>query len=114
MANTKRNINDERNHLYKQLVRIIRAKQPAFFLAENVKGIISLDKGGVVVLHHPNNRRQMTCRELTTAQSFPADYVFSGNRTSIYRQIGNAVPPLLANALAKQFKRYIEEQCYYA
>jgi len=45
VANTKRNINDERNQLYKQLMRVINAKQPKFFLAENVKGIFSLAKG---------------------------------------------------------------------
>ena len=230
VANTKRNINDERNQLYKQLMRIINAKQPKFFIAENVKGIISLangdvlkmilsdlasigykvqakilnaadfgvpqlrqrvffigvrndvdylidyptpthcsdgsnglarwisvgdalsnlpdpdepntipnhdyskyklrfngylghrtidpskpaptvtargdDRGGVVVLHHPNNQRRMSCRELATVQSFPIDYSFVGNRSSVYRQIGNAVPPLLAYAVAKQFNNY--------
>jgi DNA (cytosine-5)-methyltransferase 1 len=232
VANTKRNIADERNQLYKQLIRIIDAKKPKFFMAENVKGIFSLgkgqvlkmilddftnigykvkakilnaadygvpqlrqrvfivgvrndidfiyeypepthnadgsaklekwvtvgealstlpnpdepnnipnheyskykllfngyighrnidpnkpaptvtargdDKGGVVVLHHPSNQRRMSCRELATVQSFPVDYVFSGNRSSVYRQIGNAVPPRLAYAVAKQFNLYSE------
>jgi DNA (cytosine-5)-methyltransferase 1 len=66
------------------------------------------DKGGVVVLHHPNNQRRMTCRELATAQSFPIDYVFSGARSSVYRQIANAVPPLLAFAVARQFNAYAQ------
>jgi DNA (cytosine-5)-methyltransferase 1 len=227
VANTKRNVDDGRNQLYKQLMRVISAKQPKFFLAENVKGIFSLakgkvlkmilsdftsmgykvqakvlnaadygvpqlrqrvfivgvrsdidyqfdypvptnnsdgsgglprwvgvgdalsvlpdpdepntvpnhgyskyklrfngylghravdplkpaptvtargdDKGGVVVLHHPNNQRRMSCRELATVQSFPMDFVFFGTRSSIYRQIANAVPPLLAYAVARQF-----------
>lgn len=60
-------------------------------------------KGGVVVLHHPNNKRRMSARELATTQSFPLDYVFSGTRSSVYRQIGNAVPPLLSESLAKIF-----------
>ncbi len=233
VANTKRNVADERNKLYRQLLRIIEAKSPKFFLAENVKGIMSLgkgevlklivrdftdagytvqarvlnaadygvpqlrqrvfivgvrndidfefdypepthssagtdglskwvsvgtalkkfpdpdgphnipnhkyskyklrfngylghrminpdtpaptvtargdDKGGVVVLHHPNNQRRMSCRELATVQSFPKDYVFYGNRSSVYRQIGNAVPPMLAYAVAKQFNRFEED-----
>ena len=233
VANTKRNINDERNQLYKQLMRVINAKQPKYFLAENVKGIFSLakgevlkmilqdfesmgykvqakilnaadygvpqlrqrvffvgsrndidctfnyppptnsvdgsdnlpkwvavgdalsdlpdpdepnsvpnhdyskyklrfngyighrmidplkpaptvtargdDKGGVVVLHHPNNQRRMSCRELATVQSFPNDFVFIGNRSSVYRQIGSAVPPLLAYAVAKQFDAITED-----
>ena len=230
VANVKRNVADERNKLYQQLVRIIEAKMPVFFVAENVKGICSLgkgqilkmilddltqigykvqakvlnaadygvpqlrqrvfiigvrndidfsyeypspthnadgtnglkkwvavgealaglpdpdkpnnvpnhdyskyklrfngylghrtidpekpaptvtargdDKGGVVVLHHPNNERRMSCRELATVQSFPLDYAFSGNRSSVYRQIGNAVPPKLAYSVAKQFNKY--------
>ncbi len=61
------------------------------------------DKGGVVVLHHPNNHRRMSARELAVTQSFPLDYEFSGTRSSVYRQIGNAVPPLLAEAIAGQF-----------
>lgn len=232
VANTKRNVSDERNQLYRQLIRIIETKRPKFFVAENVKGILSLgkgeilkmilndfsslgynvqnktlnaadygvpqlrhrvffvgvrgdidfsfqfpspthnaegtdglkkwlsvgealaglpdpdqphnipnheyskyklrfngylghrvidpqrpaptvtargdDKGGVVVLHHPNNRRRMSCRELATVQSFPVDYVFAGNRSSVYRQIGNAVPPELAYAVAKQFLLFKE------
>jgi len=60
-------------------------------------------KGGVVVLHHPNNKRRMSARELATTQSFPLDYIFSGTRSSVYRQIGNAVPPLLSESLAKIF-----------
>ena len=60
-------------------------------------------KGGVVVLHHPGNHRRMTARELAAVQSFPDEFVFSGPKTSAYRQIGNSVPPLLAEALAKMF-----------
>jgi DNA (cytosine-5)-methyltransferase 1 len=236
VANTKRDVNDERNQLYKQLIRIINAKRPKFFLAENVKGIFSLakgavmqmilddltnigyqvqakilnaadygvpqlrqrvfiigvrddidysfeypspthsqnesdglldwvsvgealsifpdpdepnsianheysryklrfngylghriidpgkptptvtargdDKGGVVVLHHPNNQRRMTCRELATVQSFPIDFVFSGNRSSVYRQIGNAVPCNLAEAVAKATIDVYQKICY--
>ncbi|MDR1028700.1 MAG: DNA cytosine methyltransferase [Clostridiales Family XIII bacterium] len=227
VANMKRHTADERNELYKQLIRVIADKQPTYFLAENVKGILSLgggavfqmilddfrslgyeidyrllnaadygvpqkrervfiagvrkdvrcrfdfpipthsidpdenarpwvsvadafrdipdpdspnnlpnheyskykinfngylghrvidaagssptvtgrgdDRGGVVVLPHPNNSRRMTCRELAAIQSFPLDYEFQGPRSSAYRQIANAVPPLLAYHVAKQF-----------
>lgn len=63
------------------------------------------DKGGVVVLHHPSNLRRMTARELATVQSFPLDFVFSGCRSSVYRQIANAVPPLMAKNIAQQFRQ---------
>ena len=60
-------------------------------------------KGGVVVLHHPNNHRRMSARELASAQSFPMDYEFQGARSSVYRQIGNAVPVLLGKAIGSCF-----------
>jgi DNA (cytosine-5)-methyltransferase 1 len=59
------------------------------------------DRGGVVVLHHPNNHRRMTARELAAVQSFPDDFVFAGAKTAAYRQISNAVPPLLGEAIGK-------------
>lgn len=232
VANTKRHEKDERNALYKQLIRIIDAKRPKFFLAENVKGLTNLakgkvfemilndfrdlgyvvkykilnaadygvpqtrqrviivgvrndvnfvynfpgpthdkdganglpkwvsvadamkpipdpdapnnilnhtyskyklqfngylghrpldpdkpaptvtargdNKGGVVILPHPNGLRRMSCRELATVQSFPMDYEFIGNNSSIYRQIGNAVPPLLGKVIAEVFNEYKE------
>lgn len=232
VANIKRSAADKRNALYKQLIRIVEAKRPKFFLAENVKGITTLeqgkvfqmiiedfssmgykvvskilnaadfgvpqtrlrviivgvrndidfaytfpaptnsetgaeglpmwvsvaeamskipnpdlpndlpnheyskyklqfngylghrvlnpdkpaptvtargdDKGGVVVLPHPNRQRRMSCRELAAVQSFPLTFSFCGNRSSVYRQIGNAVPPLLGYAVANVFNLYKE------
>jgi DNA (cytosine-5)-methyltransferase 1 len=61
------------------------------------------DKGGVVVLHHPNNQRRMSARELAATQSFDLDFEFCGNRSNVYRQIANAVPPLLAYRIAQNF-----------
>src|SRR3989344_3330925 len=48
IANKNRGMHDERNFLYKEMLRIIRDKKPKFFLAENVKGILSMGKGEVV------------------------------------------------------------------
>jgi len=59
------------------------------------------EKGGVVVLHHPNNHRRMTARELAAVQSFPDEFIFVGTKTSAYRQIANAVPPLLGEAIGR-------------
>ena len=232
VANVKRHIGDERNELYKQLIRIIKAKNPKFFLAENVKGLTNFakgkifkmilgdfeslgykvkykvlnaadygvpqtrqrviiigvrndikweyefpepthtkegtgkskqwisvsealnyipdpdcanslpnhtyskyklningylghrlldpskpaptvtargdNKGGVVIHPHPNGKRRMSCRELAAIQSFPLNFEFSGTNSSVYRQIGNAVPPLLGFSVAKVFKKYKE------
>ncbi|EGQ9248933.1 DNA (cytosine-5-)-methyltransferase [Vibrio parahaemolyticus] len=59
------------------------------------------EKGGVVVLHHPNNHRRMTVRETATVQSFPDEFFFVGTKTSGYRQIANAVPPKLGFHIGK-------------
>lgn len=65
------------------------------------------EKGGVVVLHHPNNHRRMSVRELALTQSFPIDFIFEGTNSSAYRQIGNAVPPKMAYAIASMFPKEI-------
>lgn len=67
-------------------------------------------KGGVVVLHHPSNRRRMSVRELATIQGFPIAFEFCGNQSDAYRQIGNAVPPPLAEAVAKCFLELMTKQ----
>ena len=200
VANTARGEGDERNKLYLELLRVLIDKQPKFFLAENVKGILSFmegkifemiiadfekagykvkhkvlnvsnlfsdkkswvsigealknipepeeehnlinhtyskfklkfngylgnraidpnkpaptvtargdEKGGVVVLHHPNNHRRMSVRELALTQSFPIDFIFEGNNSSAYRQIGNAVPPMLAFTIASIFPKELKK-----
>lgn len=48
IANKNRNIGDERNFLYREMLRVIKDKNPKFFIAENVKGILSLQKGKVI------------------------------------------------------------------
>lgn len=45
IANTRRSMDDQRNFLYKEMLRVIKDKNPKFFVAENVKGILSLNNG---------------------------------------------------------------------
>lgn len=47
VANTKRSMEDKRNFLYREMLRIIKDKNPKFFVAENVKGLLSMEKGKV-------------------------------------------------------------------
>ena len=48
MANLQRTVDDSRNILYKEFLRIISYKKPKYFLAENVRGILSLGKGEII------------------------------------------------------------------
>jgi DNA (cytosine-5)-methyltransferase 1 len=66
------------------------------------------DRGGVVIIHHPSNRRRLTAREAAIIQSFPPDYKFYGPKTTVYRQVANAVPPRLAQVIAEWLIRTVK------
>lgn len=56
---------------------------------------------------HPIEDRTLSPREAARIQSFPDDFVFYGNKTSICKQIGNAVPPKVAYFLARLINKII-------
>jgi DNA (cytosine-5)-methyltransferase 1 len=55
--------------------------------------------------YHPVESRYLTVREAASCQSFPTNFIFTGSQTAQFRQIGNAVPPLLAKALGKEIRK---------
>ncbi len=56
---------------------------------------------------HPELHRAITPREAARLQSFADDFIFYGKKTQICKQIGNAVPPLLAFAVADALKQQL-------
>lgn len=67
----------------------------------------TIDTGHRNNFHYKWNRCP-TVRESARLQSFPDDFVFTGNKTQQNRQVGNAVPVLLAYALAKRILDYLD------
>ena len=69
----------------------------------------TIDTGHRNHFHYKYNRVP-TVRENARLQSFPDDFVFLGTKTQQYRQVGNAVPPLLGYALANEIFNILEKE----
>src|SRR6185503_18845186 len=65
-----------------------------------------LGKDGYSHIHYDDNQaRTISVREAARLQSFPDGFQFCGTMNPAFRQIGNAVPPLMAKALASEVRR---------
>ena len=89
---------DEYRGLYKYHEALTRyhSKKPS----------LTINTGHRSHFHYKWNRIP-TVRECARLQSFPDDFHFYGNQSAQFRQVGNAVPPMLGQVIAEQLKKYI-------
>ena len=72
------------------------------------KPSLCIDTGHRTYFHY-EELRVPSVRECARLQSFTDDYVFCGPKQEQYKQVGNAVPPILAEKLAKAIQDYIKK-----
>ena len=58
---------------------------------------------------HPVLNRAISVREAARLQTFPDSFVFYGSKDKQYQQVGNAVPPIMAKAIAKKIATLLEK-----
>lgn len=89
----------DKNNCHSGIYRRLEANKPSVVISNYRKNM----------LIHPFANRGLSVREAARLQSFPDDFVFEGTLMHIQQQIGNAVPPLLAEAIFEKILTYGEQ-----
>lgn len=87
----------KKNAKYNELLTRYHSQKPS----------LTINTGHRTHFHYKYNRIP-TVRENARLQSFPDNFVFYGNKSEQYKQVGNAVPPLLGYHLGTQLKKFLE------
>jgi DNA (cytosine-5)-methyltransferase 1 len=103
--------------LYEKKPELVHPKKRLFnnsYVVQHFKNpsktiIAHLYKDGNQFIHPDyTQERTLTPREAARLRSFPDDFIFPCSKTQQYKQIGNAVPPLLSKHIASVLKKYLE------
>jgi len=91
-----------RDDIFHDKMKKLRRDRPSWTITAH------LYKDGYMYIH-PVQPRSITVREAARLQSFPDRFIFRGSRTDQFKQVGNAVPPLMARAIALEIRKVLEE-----
>ncbi len=97
LASNIRKILPFREDIFHDRLKRIDYKKPCWTI------IAHIGMDGYMFIH-PIENRTLSVREAARIQSFPDDFIFTGNMQQMYVQVGNAVPYLLANKIARQVR----------
>ena len=89
-----------RDDIFHDKMKRLRRDRPSWTV------VAHLYKDGYMYIH-PTQPRSITVREAARLQSFPDRFIFRGSRTDQFKQVGNAVPPLLARAVAEAVREML-------